>query len=405
MANWKYRTLYIFLLLISVWSVFFSSVKYFLWGDVNSIFDVDLETLAWYLSFWWIFSYLIWWAMASTFLKKYMLFVLSIMTLIFVIIAYVFWINSNFWLWFIVSFIWFFYWLWSVLKNIIISIEIKKTWLADTKVNAYAGIIFIIFIILWSIWWSLLFEKLWHNWYVFLIFLMIVSALVSLWLDYDNIKFSSLLTNWFHSYVYERKHKLKQSMKEYFPELKYVIKNYSLIMIVSSLFWAISTIVSQQAIDYSKAQFWMLWSEAAFILLYSAFWAIIWTFLSIKMQNKRWLYFLITWLIFCICVFLFPSISVSYNAITIMAFVIWLFFWAASNLLDAYFFNKIWEDNKKEYWASTYWLVLSLVIFIMMFISSFISKSLWFNILMYVLWCIIFVCLVFIYMFNYKKWN
>jgi hypothetical protein len=41
-------------------------------------------------------------------------------------------------------------------------------------------------------------------------------------------------------------------------------------MIISSIFWAVSTVVSQQAIDYSKDTFDILSSKASFILLYSA---------------------------------------------------------------------------------------------------------------------------------------
>lgn len=101
-------------------------------------------------------------------------------------------------------------------------------------------------------------------------FLMILASIISLTLDYEKVSFRTLLTNGYKYYYFERKHKILKSMSEYIPELKYVIKNYSLLIIVTSLFWAISTVVSQQAIDFSKQNFNMLSSKASFILLYSA---------------------------------------------------------------------------------------------------------------------------------------
>lgn len=112
---------------------------------------------------------------------------------------------------------------------------------------------------------------------------------------------------------------------------------------------------------------------------------------------KNWFYFLITGLLFAVCVLLFPFITFSYRAITIMAFILWLFFWASSNLIDAYFFNKIWVENKKEYGSSTYWLVLSAIIFVMMFLSSFIADIYWYNILMYFLWSVLLVSILSVY--------
>jgi hypothetical protein len=123
------------------------------------------------------------------------------------------------------------------------------------------------------------------------------------------------------------------------------------------------------------------------------------------MQTKRWFYFIFTWVIFWFCILILPSLSISYTIISIIAFILWIFFWASSNLIDAYFFNRIWKENKKEYWASTYWLLLSIIIFLVMIISSFISTNFWYNILMYILGSIVFICLIFIYIFNYKKWN
>lgn len=387
----KYKTFFIFLFLTAIWSSFFSTFKYFLWGDANVLLhDIKLDVLAWYLSLGWVFAYIIGWAIVTTFLKKYLLFITSLTALIFVCMSYFFNIHTELFLWFIVTSIWFLYWLWSIIKNIIIAIEIEKTGLADTQVNAYVGIVFLVSLIVWSISGSLLFENFWHNWHFILMGILLLSSVVSFHLDYDNIRFSSLITGWFKKYFLQRKGKFSQSLADYFIQLKDVIKNYSIIMFASSLFWAISTVVSQKAVEFSKDNFDMLASQATVLLLYSAIWAIIWTLLSIKMQKKRWFYFLFSSLFFSFIVLFFPFFTQSYFTISLVAFFIWLFFGSASNLIDSFFFYRIGKENKKEYGSSTYGLILSITIFVIMFMSSFLEKKFWFNILMNTLWIILF---------------
>jgi hypothetical protein len=77
--------------------------------------------------------------------------------------------------------------------------------------------------------------------------------------------------------------------------------------------------------------------------------------------------------------------------INIMATILWVFFWIISNLVDSYLMKSFWEENKKEYWASTFWLILSLVIVCMMFVSSFVLNKYWYQTLMILLWSISFV--------------
>jgi hypothetical protein len=114
-----------------------------------------------------------------------------------------------------------------------------------------------------------------------------------------------------------------------------------------------------------------------------------------KMDKNRWKYFIVFNIIFWILVIAFPFLSISFLWIRIMAFSIGVFFWWASNLIDAYYFRKIWEDNKKEYGSATYWLILSFTIFIMMFISSTIDNYFWYTFLLIFLWIIILLTNIF----------
>lgn len=398
----KYKTLILFLILVAIWWAFFSSLKFFIWWDLNWTFiSPDLQVLAWYLSLGWIFAYLIWWAFAVTFVKKYYLLIISILSLLFVSIFYFIEIKSGLAFALIISMIWFLYWLWNVVKNVIIAIEIKKTWLPETVINALAGIVFVVFIILWSILWNILFEKMWHDWYLVIIVMLIATAILWFSLDYEKITFKSLIKNWYKSYLFNRKNKLTKSLTLFIPDLKYIIKNYTWIILGSAFLWTISTVVSQASVEYSVIKFNIEASKATYVLLFSALWAIIWNVVSMKMNNNRWNYYILFNTLFAILILLFPFIATTFTNLSIAALVLWLFFWISSNLVDSYLLKRIWEEDKKEYWSSTYWFVLSTLIFVMMLISSYILKEYTYTILMLFLWTI--MLFIGFYLYNTQK--
>ncbi len=395
----KYKTFILLIILTALWSSIFSTIKYFLWWDLWDSIAPDLQMLSGYLSLGGIVAYIVWGALAYTFLKKYLLFWFSFLTLIFVSIAYLFPMNTNFWLTFIVWWVGVFYWLWVVLRSILTSIEIQKTWLADTKVNGIISIVFIIFLIIWTIWGSVIFEKLWHNGFLVIIALLIISSGVSLFLDYDNISFKSLLKNWFTNYRLERTHSFISALKNFFPEVKYIFKNFSLVIVSSSFIWAISTVVSQKAVEYSVNSFSKLPSEASFLLLYSSVWAILWNIVSGFLWKYRWKVFFTLNIFLWGLIIIFPFFNETFTQVSIIAFLVGLIFWASTNLIDAFYLAKIWEEDKKEYGSSTYWLVFSIILFAMMFVSSFLDSKFWFNGLMFILWTIILL----VNILNFKK--
>ena len=395
----KYKTFIIFIILTAIWSSLFSIIKYFLWWDLQWWITPDLQVLSGYLSIWGIIAYLLWWAVAYTFLKKYLLFSFSFLTLIFVLIAYFIPIETNVWLAIVVSSIWFFYGLWVVLRSILISIEIQKTWMNDTKVNGIVSIVFIVFLIIWTIAWSKIFEVMWHDWFLIIIWLLIISSIVSLFLDYDKISIKNLLKNWFKSYRYDRQKKFSDALKSFIPELKYIFKNFSVIIISSSIIWAVSTVVSQKAVEYSVETFDKLPSEAAFLLLFSSVGAIVWNVFSSFLSKYRWNSFFTLNIILWLLILLFPIFNWTFLQVWIIAFFVWLVFWASTNLIDSYYLKEIWKQDKKEYWSSTYWLVFSIILFSLMFLASFIDKKYGFNILMYILWAVILL----INTFNFNK--
>jgi drug/metabolite transporter (DMT)-like permease len=110
-----------------------------------------------------------------------------------------------------------------------------------------------------------------------------------------------------------------------------------------------------------------------------------------KMNNKRWKYFIIFNTLFSLLIIAFPFLAKSFLYINIMALILGLFFWIISNLVESYLMKSFWDENKKEYWASTYGLVLSLVIVFLMFVSSDILENFWYQTLMILLWIISFI--------------
>lgn len=385
----KIKTFIWFLILLGLWSLFFASLKLFLWWSLQGSLNLDLQIIAWYLSLGWVFAYLIGWALSYTFLKKYLLFGIALSTLVFITIGYLIGFHTHLFFAFILCMVGFFYGLWSVVKNILIAIEIKKTWFLDTTVNALAVIVFVVFIIIWSILWGLLFELFGNAGYIYIMWLISIISFCSLFLDYDEVPFRSLFKQWYRAYFYDKSHKFSDAMKGYLPDVLYIHKKFTWVLYVSAFLWAISTIISQKAIEYSVLFLWIEISVASTILIFSAAWVITGNIISLKMHAYRWKFFMFSCILFGILIILFPFLGNTFFHLQILASLLWLFFWISANLIDAYFFWEIGNEDKKEYGSSVYGFILSIVIFVMMFISSFMEKIIWYTWLCVMLWLLV----------------
>lgn len=175
----KYKNLILLFILIIVWSLFFALYKYFMWWIFKTE-DITLQYISGYLSMGTIWAFLVGWLLYELLREKKYHFVTILFTLISIISIYFLSsadIVSNYSLvWWITFIVWFFYWLWWVLRNILISTQIHESNLWDTKINGLANIFFITSIIIWSIVWWIIAEKLSLNG-VFLI-----SAILFIWL-------------------------------------------------------------------------------------------------------------------------------------------------------------------------------------------------------------------------------
>lgn len=380
----RFKTFSIFLVLVIVWALFFATVKFFLWGDLASTIEPDLQQIAGYLSLWGIGAFLVGGAFAQTFLKKYYLFVIGLLTFFLTVYGFVFSYQKEIVFAIVVTSIGFLYWLWNVMKSVIISIEIKKTWLPETAVTAIVGMMFVLCIIAWSLIGSVIYERLWHDGYYIILSYLVIASAVPFFLDYDGVSFSSAISKGWRSYFLSREQGFKTAMRQYIPDLKYITKKYGAIIVTSSILWSLSTIISQSTVEYSALKFGIKNSEATMILLYSALGAIIGSFLSIRMSSNRWFYFLIFNLLFALTVFLIPILWSTFTILSIMAVVLGTCFGTAVNLSDSYLLRCYGEENKKEYGASTMGLIFSIILFISMFISSIALKNLWYEVVMYI---------------------
>lgn len=399
----RYKSFALFLILVIVWALFFATIKYFLWGDLATTIQPDLQQIAGYLSLGWVGAFLVGGAFAQTFLKKYYIFFVSLFSLLFVGYGYIFSFTSETLFAFVIVFIGFLYGLWNVMKSVIVSIEIKKTWLPETAVTAIVGMVFVICIIIGSLLGSIIYEKIGHEGYLFLLWLLIVSSGTALFTWYDHVTFASLVKDGWGSYFFARKEALSEAMRAYIPDMKYIIAHYAQIIVVSSILWSISTIISQATVEYSTGAFNLKNSEATTILLYSALWAIGGSFLSIRMNRARWKYFLIFSLFFALVTFLIPIIGTSFTNMSILAVLLGTCFGTSVNLSDSYLLKQFWEENKKEYGASTMGLIFSSILFVSMFLSSIALKSFGYHVVMYIFSGIIVVVSVGLYYLQSKK--
>lgn len=366
----KYKNLIILMILIIVWSLFFAVYKYFMWWVFASD-TITLQYISWYLSLGTIWAYIIWWLVYELFRERKFHIWTMLGTIIFVVSIYFLnkaHIVSNYLLvWWITVILGFFYGMWSVLKNILISSEINESWLWDTKVNWLANIFFISALIIGSIWWGKLAEIMNINWLFIIIIMLVVWLIAWLFLSFhykdDNISIGEKAT------TYKR---------HYLRDFKFIIKKYIIIMIFIGLIITIATILSQKAIEYNVEVLKKSGSSSAFILLYSAVGSIIWNILSMSIKNNRWLNFLIFSILFAISCYLFPIFINNFNYTWILALIAWLFFWITYNLLEAYFFKKIADDDKKSFWSATLGIIISSIIYILMTLIDKIQGLAWF---------------------------
>lgn len=384
----KYKNLYLMIWLISIWSLFFAIYKYFIWWIFKND-TITLQFLSWYLSIGTLLAFIVWWIFYELLKEKIYHFLVWLLTIITIIS--IFFIPWNYIvIWWITLLVWIFYGLWTVLRWILVSNEIESSNLWDTKVNWLANIFFIVSIIIWSIIWWIIAEKLDINWLYIIWWIIIIWIILWFFLKYKHSDINKT-----------KKEKIIEYKNNYISDFKFILKKYFLIMFSASSLITIATILSQKAIEYNVNILQIKQSSASMILLYSAIWTIIWNIISMKIKKDRWLYFMIFCFLFWISTILFPLFINNFLFISILSFMAWILFWITYNLVDSYFYKKIADDNKKSFWRSSIWIVASITVAFLMFFVDYLQNIVWFNWVYYFM--AIFIILLWIILFYKRK--
>jgi len=384
----KYKNLYLMIWLISIWSLFFAIYKYFIWWIFKND-TITLQFLSWYLSIGTLLAFIVWWIFYELLKEKIYHFLVWLLTIITIIS--IFFIPWNYIVvWWITLLVWIFYGLWTVLRWILVSNEIESSNLWDTKVNWLANIFFIVSIIIWSIIWWIIAEKLDINWLYIIWWIIIIWIILWFFLKYKHSDINKT-----------KKEKIIEYKNNYISDFKFILKKYFLIMFSASSLITIATILSQKAIEYNVNIIQIKQSSASMILLYSAIWTIIWNIISMKIKKDRWLYFMIFCFLFWISAILFPLFINNFLFISILSFIAWILFWITYNLVDSYFYKKIADDNKKSFWRASIWIVASITVAFVMFFVDYLQNIVWFNWVYYFM--AIFIILLWIILFYKRK--
>lgn len=366
----KYKNLFLMFFLIIAWSFLFALYKYFFWGIFVSE-TITLQYISGYLAIGTLVAYFVWGVIFEIF-KENKFHLLIALSSIFILggmyLSTISWLSPLHIITIWTLLFWFFYGLWGILKNILIANEIMQTGLWDTKVNGWANISFITAIIVGSILWGSLSSALWVTW------IIILGGILGL----------ALVGGIFYTPPTQNQQKLSYNeiitkyKWEFLQDFVFIFKNYFMIMAFTALMITIATILSQKAIEYFVEFGGKSNASAAVILLYSAVWSIIWNILSMKMEQKRWFYFVIFGGLFSIVAFIFPHFLENFLYTSILAWIAGFVFWCSYNLIESYFFKKIWDDNKKSYGSVSLWIMVSIILSIMMFGIDFIGKYGWY---------------------------
>lgn len=386
----KHKNLLIILVLVLVWTLFFSIFQYFVWWMYKSEV-ITLQFIAWYMSFWGIIAYIIWWIIYEILKeKKYHFFI--ILPLILVIISlYLLKTPNSIIIWIISLLSWFYYWMWMVLRNILVSNEISTSNLSDTKINAFVNIWFTSSIIVWSILWWYLSEILNLKWAFFIVWLLWIWLLFWLFLEVK--------------YLFPDNRNLLQKLIHFKKDFKLnflnIWKKYFSIMFVPAIIITLVTILFQKVIEYNVTQLWIALSNATFLLLYSAIWAILWNIITMKLKWSRWLIFSIIISLFSLNIMIFPLFMDNFFYTKILVFIAWILFWISFNLAESYFLKQLSEEKNKSFWSSFYWMTTNIVMWVIMFLIFFLSMYFSYSIIFILIW----LCFLLIWFFPLLKFK
>lgn len=357
----KHKNLILFILITFFWSWFVAMIKFFLRSYLKEA-NISLEEVMGYISLGCMASYFIWWSLACFFRKKNILIVSTLVTIACLGIWHAVWfLPFNLFVILICS-IGLMYGFWTVIKSIILTIEIQRSEFSETSVNGTVNIAILWWTILWSYFWFTAYAWRGPSGFRALIGVMVITLLASFFLDYDQ--------------DFEKKHDLSL-LREAIPSIIGVIKKYIWLLVPIGVLRAISVGIGQKMLEIWIDVFNKMPKSSIIIIVISIAWAIVGHVVStLFTKHKRYLSMIFT-ILLGLSAFYFPYILNRfdyYRTLTLSSFLMGIFFGIAVNLLEGRFFYHIWEDHRKEYGAAAYGIATNIIIFFIMIVSDLLTN-------------------------------
>lgn len=358
----KHKNLIILLIITFLRSVFLWMAKFFLRFALKED-NRTLEEIAWYISLWSALSYLVGGAITYTFRKKPIVILSWIVVIWCLIYGYMtdYFPLKNFA--FIISIMWFFYWLWLTIKWILTTVEIMESWRSETKINATINIVIFIWLLVGAYWWFDIYERLQGVGVIWLIWTVSLATILIIFTNYDN--------NF-------KKHTLHSAITKNIPNIIWAIKKYFLFLIPIWVLRAISTAVWQKMLEIwvdvmnKEPTKWII------VIVVSMWWAILWHILSTFVNKRKQILSILLTILLGISTIFFPNFLERKDTFLFMMWYstyLWLIFWIIVNILEWRFYHKIWEENRKEFWSAAYWIITSICIFVIMLFGDYATKK------------------------------
>lgn len=357
----KNRNFILFVTITLLRSIFLAALKFFLRSYLKDV-SISLEEIAWYLSLWGMAAYLIWSSLAYAFRKKTLVIFSWLLAILCLSIgnALGYYPFRVFVL--LVSSIGFAYSLRLVVKSIILSIEIQKSDRGEAKINGMINIAILVGILIWSYLWFSIFSKRWTNGFQVIIWLLVLSSLLTMIMNYDE-HFETQPFN--------------KTLKQILPNIWSITKKYIRLLLPIGTLRAISTAIGQKMLEIGVDIFQRTPKSSINIIIMGFLWAIIGHLISAFFTKKRKTIAMIFTIIFWLTTIYFPHIIDKfeyYITLNIFWLCIGVFFGIAVNLLEGRYFFHIGDDHRKEYGSVSYGIMTSLIIFIIMITADYIGK-------------------------------
>jgi MFS family permease len=353
------KNIILFFVISFIRSIILGMLQYFLRSHLK--WDgVSLEIIAGYISLWVGIAYIIWGALSRSFKKKKLAIIVAIVTIIALCFFFFMkWIPFSVFM-ILTVIIWFSCGIWSVIKHIILSFEILNSGLRETVINGILWSITLIWALLWSYLGLKIFDIIWIYGYFVMMWLLVTSMVVTLFLDYDKS---------FH------KKDFGKSIRLFSKEIKNILKKYYRLLLPIWILWSISIWFTQKIFYLGVNVFHILPERAVFLYAYSILWAIIWFAISaIFYKNKKSFVMISTIIITIILAFFLRFVEwfPSYMILEVISLILGIFFGVLINILEWRYFRHVWIDHEKEYWSSIYGIMMNVINFVMMIIANFL---------------------------------